>query len=266
MPIRLAEYWGLLRAYLLPLWPRVLLLGAAIGGGIGVQIQSPFVLKQFIDSALAGAPAPALGVLALLFLGLAAANQLLSVLAAYASQDVGWRATNQLRADVTRHALELDLSFHKSRNPGEMIERIDGDVTALANFFSQFVLQVLSNAVLLVGVLVVLFGVNWRVGVALTGFAAANLCSLLYIRSAATPGWQAARQRSAEYFGFLGERLAGLEDIRANGAGGHTLLGLARHMRLRLQAELKAGRGVAVMLMVSFGLIALGMATALGVS
>ena len=54
--------------------------------------------------------------------------------------------------------------FHKARTPGELIERIDGDVTALANFFSQFVIQVLGSLLLLLGVLVVLWTVDWRVG------------------------------------------------------------------------------------------------------
>ncbi len=48
-----------------------------------------------------------------------------------------------------------------------MIERIDGDVTALSNSFSQFVIQVLGNALLLVGVLLLLFQADWRVGLAL---------------------------------------------------------------------------------------------------
>ena len=46
------------------------------------------------------------------------------------------------------------MDFHNRRTPGEMIERIDGDVTALANFFSQFVIQVLGSALLLLGAIV----------------------------------------------------------------------------------------------------------------
>ena len=49
-------------------------------------------------------------------------------------------------------------AFHNARTPGELIERIDGDVTALANFFSRFVIQLLGNALLLLGVLALLFG------------------------------------------------------------------------------------------------------------
>ena len=37
------------------------------------------------------------------------------------------------------------MGFHKSTTPGELIERIDGDVTALSNFFSAFMIRVVGN-------------------------------------------------------------------------------------------------------------------------
>ena len=37
------------------------------------------------------------------------------------------------------------MGFHKDHTPGELIERIDGDVTALANFFSAFIIKVVGQ-------------------------------------------------------------------------------------------------------------------------
>ena len=64
------------------------------------------------------------------------------------------------------------MSFHNEHTPGEMIERIDGDANQLGGFFSTFVIQILGNAVLLVGILALLFREDWRAGLALTLFAA----------------------------------------------------------------------------------------------
>jgi ABC-type multidrug transport system fused ATPase/permease subunit len=88
---------------------------------------------------------------------------------------VGWTATNDLRADLALHCLRLDMSFHKKRTPGEMIERIDGDVTALANFFSQIVLKLLGNAILITGNLTfastnTLYVIGYTVGLALGAY------------------------------------------------------------------------------------------------
>ncbi len=41
---------------------------------------------------------------------------------------------------------------------------MDGDVNALANFFSQFFINMLGNLLLVVGALVLLFREDWRWG------------------------------------------------------------------------------------------------------
>ena len=72
------------------------------------------------------------------------AQQALALGATWVGQRIGWAATNELRADLADHCMRLDLAFHKQRTPGSLIERIDGDVTALSNF-SQFVVHVVGN-------------------------------------------------------------------------------------------------------------------------
>ena len=63
---------------------------------------------------------------------------------------------------MLRHCLYLDLSFHQQYTPGEMIERIDGDINALTRFFSQLVVQIFGNGLLLIGVTVVLLREDLR--------------------------------------------------------------------------------------------------------
>ena len=41
-----------------------------------------------------------------------------------------------MRRDLAKHVLDLDMGFHKEHTPGELIERIDGDVTALSNLIT----------------------------------------------------------------------------------------------------------------------------------
>src|SRR6266508_4522510 len=126
---------------------------------------------------------------------MALAAQAAAVYGTYLSETVGWTATNALRYDLAAHLLRLDMSFHKTRTPGEMIQRIDGDVDALSTFFSQFVLFVLGN----------LLGMSL--------FALVALSVLVRLRSFAVPRWVAQREEMAQFFGFVGEQLAGREDI-----------------------------------------------------
>jgi ATP-binding cassette subfamily B protein len=231
----LSAYRGLLETYLWPhrallAWLTLLLLAS-----IAVQVASPQLLGVFIDTALHGAPLQQLIVLAVVFLAASLVQQGLLIGATYFSERVAWTATNALRADLTRHCLQLDPSFHAEHTPGELIERIDGDVTAVASFFSQFVIQVLGNILLLLGILVMLWTFDLRVGLALSGFAAVALAVMLRTRALAVPAWVAFRQSSARLFGFIEELLNGLEDVRSLGADRFVLhrLGLSAGDRLR---------------------------------
>lgn len=223
MQIPLREYWNLLVAYLKPLWKQVSLLGVLLLVGIGLQLLNPQILRNFIDTALAGGKTEGLVWAALLFIGIALVGQGLALLATYLSETIAWRATNTLRNDLSAHALRLDMNFHNLQTPGQLIERIDGDITTLANFFSQFVLRVLSNLILLIGVLILLFVEDWRVGLAISLFAIFTLWALSKVRNVAVGAAKDSRESSAQVFGFLEERLAGTEDIRANGGEAHTM-------------------------------------------
>ena len=128
--VRFKQYVDLLVKYMAPQKRLVLAVALLLFSGIGLQLVNPQILRYFIDEALAGSPIGTLLTAAALFTGIALVQQMVSVLAAYTSSRVGWTATNALRADLTRHCLHLDMSFHNNRTPGEMIERIDGVPTS----------------------------------------------------------------------------------------------------------------------------------------
>lgn len=226
-----------LATYLLPHWPRVLALGGLLIGATALQLVNPQILRAFIDDALGSGEPSALARLAILFLGIAVAGQVLAVAEVYVAENLGQTTTNALRADLAEHCLGLDLGFHNARTPGELIERVDGDVANLANFFSRFVVQIVGNALLFVGVLVLLFRVTLLVGTAVCASAIIALAILYRLRVVGVPRWTAARQATAELFGFLEERLAGTEDLRALGAVDHTLRRLAERADRLLRAE-----------------------------
>jgi ATP-binding cassette, subfamily B, bacterial len=135
----------------------------------------------------------------------------------------------------------MDQSFHKTRTPGELIERIDGDATALANFFSQLVIQVAGNLLLLVGVLALLWGTDWRIGLLMSGVAVVAFLVLNRLQRRVSPLWKIARQQSAELYGFLEERLAGTEDIRSSGAQQYTMRRFYERLGEQFRAERRAG-------------------------
>jgi len=240
MRLTAKPYWELLVTYLRPRRFKVLLLAFLGLSNIGLQVVNPQFLGYFIDTALKQAPISILLLIGLTFLGLSILQQLLGVSEAYVSEDIGWAATNDLRADLTRHVLQLDTSFHNTHSPGELIERIDGDVGVLANFFSQFILRIFGNAVFILGVVVVLFFTDWRIGFALGGFSVVAIIALTLLRGLAVADWTRARQASADLYAFIEERLMGTEDIRANGGTSYVIYRLCSLMSKLLRQFRKA--------------------------
>ena len=261
----LKEYWALLSSYLVPQWRRLLLLAVLLSGQIALQLVNPQIIRRFIDVASTGGSLQELGRAALLFICLAVAAQLLALGTVAVGENVSWTAINALRSDLTLHCLRLDMPFHKTHAPGELIERIDGDVNALGNF-AQLVLRLIASALLTAGILVLLFHENWRIGAVGLVYALLTVTLLRVVQKPVTQAWADSRQVEAEWVGFTGERLTGTEDIRAAGAESHVMgqyYGLMRRIsRAWIKAKtvqaLSTNVGAAVYLVTRIAILAVG--------
>ena len=221
---------ALVRTYLLPYLPRLLVLLLLLTLASALTLASPRILAAFIDVVF-GRSDLSLTLLGGAFLALALVNQAITIGSNYIGTDLGLRATNALRTDLTLHCLDLDMSFHNTTPPGELIERIDGDVSLLNEFFSNFLVVLVTNALLLVGALVAIALIDWRACAAVAIVTITMLVVLDRTRRFAVPRIHAERETSAQLFGMLEERLAGIEDMRANGGGGYVLRRFTERVR-----------------------------------
>ena len=262
IPVR--AYWRLLRKYLRPLRARVVLLAVLLLTGIAFQVINPQLIRSFIDGAQAGADLSTLLSYAAIFVLLAVGHQALSVTSTYFAEQVGWTATNEMRAELAEHLLDLDMSFHKTKTPGELIERVDGDVTTLSNFFSAFVIHVVGNSVLLASVIFLMWREHPLIGIGMTAFALVAGVLMIGLQAVAIPWWRAVRGKRAEFFGFLGEQLGGTEDIRANGAVPYMMHRFTLIHREWLPMEVRGRWGFAMLWATSIAVYVFGLALVFG--
>ncbi len=229
MNISFKSYWNLLADHICSQRGRFILLAVMLFGSIGLRIIAPQIMRNFIDSALAGEALSTLTWTAVSFISIALIQQGVHIGVTWLGENVAWTATNDLRAELAEHAVHLDMRFHNDHTPGELIERIDGDVTELATFFSQFALNLIANGLLLVGILIALFLEDWRVGIGFTVYSILVLTILGKVKDIAIPHQKARREAEAQYFGFIEEQLSGTEDIRSSGAVDFSIRELFRH-------------------------------------
>lgn len=228
---------------------------------IGLQIVNPQIMRFFIDAASAGKSLNQLLAAAIGFLVAALVQQALAVGATYQGEYVAWTATNALREDLAAHSLSLDMQIHSDKSPGEFIERIETDATNFSNFFSQLIVRIAGNLLLLAGVVIALIIVNPLLGAAFFAFIALALTALALVRGIAVPHQKAQREAETELFAFLEERLAGTEDIRSCGAVNFVIGRLYRLHSVILRKWWKAslmGLGIGatggMMMMAGYGL------------
>jgi ATP-binding cassette, subfamily B, bacterial len=234
---QLRQYWHYLSQYLKPQLPKVAVMTVLLLAGIALQLINPQVIRFFLDTAQAGGAARSLSIAALIFIAFAILQQVMNLAARYASLNVGWAATNHMRRDLTLHVLRLDMPFHKAHTPGELIDRVDGDVSHLKNFFSEFSIRLLGDGLLVIGILVLLFRESLTVGFGMLVYTALTLLILRLIQGMAVTKWAVERQAGAAMYSFVEERISGAEEVRAAGAEMHALRRLYALMRHFLQVR-----------------------------
>jgi len=217
------SYRATLSTYLGPHRGRVVVLGLLLLGSIGLQLVIPLILADFIDLALNGGAVAGLTTAGIAYLVAGILNQFLDAGASYLGADIGWSATNRLREELTSHLFSLDMGFHNDTTPGEMIERVDGDVTAISEFISRFLVRLIAAGVLLTGVVIVCWFESPIMGLTITLYVIAVILFLIRLRKVAVAAAEEERETSARLYGFIEERLAGVDDIRSLGAGRFTM-------------------------------------------
>ena len=243
------SYRRTLATYLGPQRGRVGVLASVLLATTGLELAIPLVLQRFIDGAIDGAARSVLVAAGVAYLVAGVLKQLFTGVTTYLGADVGWTATNRLREDLAEHLLGLDMGFHTDNTPGEMIERIDGEVTALADFLSRCVVRLVGAGLLLLGVIAVAWSQSALMGVAYTTFVAVVLVTVWRMRNMAVDAAEAERETSALLSGFIEERLAAIDDIRANGAGHATMrrfVGVMRDYFYRTSAAWRKRTGFRV--------------------
>ena len=231
--------WRALAAHVRPHRRVVAALGAALFVSIALQVATPQVVRTFIDRALDPADR-SMVVVTVLYVSAVVLQQGFRLVSVWLSEVVGWLTTNDLRAELMEHCLALDPDFHEATSPGELIERIDGDLNGLSVFFGELFLTVIGNALLLAGVLVIVWLQQPLAGAAMTVLVVIAVLAFYGVRRIAAGAWGVNRAATASLYGYLEERLAGTVDVRSCAAENHTLRGLYERTNGRIRTATRA--------------------------
>ena len=219
---------------------RIVALALLMCAGLGLQIFNPLVIRFFIDTAQSQGELGTLYLAAVLFIVVEVVVQVLDGATSYIGSDVSYRVTNGLRSRLVRHVLRLDLGFHNAHTPGQLIDMIDGNINKMSHFFQRLVVRMIGYTLLAIGVIVVLFLEDWRLGVAMGAFLLLFLSQHSLLQRISIPLWRKERRANEDLYGFMGEWLDGIQDIRTSGAKGYVMSMFHGAVRDKFRATFKA--------------------------
>ncbi|WP_336320220.1 ABC transporter ATP-binding protein [Streptomyces lavendofoliae] len=218
------------------------LLALVVPLGVGLQLVAPEMLRRFVDGALSGSPDGLLLTVAAWYCAAALGQTALATGGDHLAARLAWRTTNRLRAELVDHCLRRPAPFYQRHPPGELVDRVDGDVTRLAGVMSSLLLEVAAQALLVVGILVALFRLDQVLALVFAPFTVCTLLLLRRLAGRAVPFVTARQASVADLLGFLEERLACAEDLTANGAAPATMRALEDRLGTLYERARRAAR------------------------
>lgn len=127
----------------------------------------------------------------------------------------GERVIFDLRMEIVRHLQSLSLSFFTRRKTGELMSHVTSDATLVHGVITQTIISVLGQVLTLVGGLVVIFVMNWRL--ALLTLVVAPPIGLLgqFLGRRIRTISRAAQDAQGEAVGVLQEAIAEVRTVQA---------------------------------------------------
>ncbi|MGC8704646.1 MAG: ABC transporter ATP-binding protein [Athalassotoga sp.] len=128
----------------------------------------------------------------------------------YTSQSVGIRAVNDVRNNLFVHLVNQPMRFFDTNISGRLVTRVTNDAQNLNNMFSTMISSIFKDAVLIVGILYVLYIVNFNLFlITIPIFIAVALLTYLF-RTLSRKTYRVVRAKLAAINGFLAEHLSGM--------------------------------------------------------
>jgi len=214
------------RSYLKPYWPA---FSFALGQVLfisALELLKPWPLKIIIDNVLSGKPlpwGPAVGwsphrLLLFSCIGLVIVYVMLGglhILNNYTTIRIGQGMVNDLRRDLYSHLQRLSLSFYHRQQLGDLMYRITADTMGIQTLTMNGLFAILSASVLLGGMLIVMFWVDWYLTLLALAVCPALFCAIALLNKKMSLAATEAHQKGSTVYSVVQRTLSGMRVIQA---------------------------------------------------
>ncbi len=204
---------GLLKPYR----PRIALMAVAVILASAASLAPPFLAGQVIDAGILAGDTQALTRIVVAFLAVTVVYALTSYLQTYLVGWVGIRVLQDLREEVFKHIQRMSVGFFTRNRPGTLISRMTNDIEALNQLISQGIVTLFSNMLTLVGVVVIMLLLDWRLALITFTVLPLLLVTSIVFRTYSSGVFRVTRERIAAITAHLQETISGVRVVRSFG-------------------------------------------------
>jgi len=218
--LKKSRIFYIFQKYALPHKYTLTLLFFLVVSSLLINLLIPQFIKVYIDNLFSNSTSIVLRRIAFMFIFTVIVRLALSIAITYVGERLGWITSNKLREDLIGHCIDLDMDFHNSAIKGELLEKVEGDISFLGNFLSTCFISIISSILVILGISCMLMVENLMLGAVMLIPNTIIAIALLKLHNIAVPKWVNAREKSSDLFGFIEEYINGKEDIKARKAQG----------------------------------------------
>jgi len=205
-------------AFVAPYWrgfALVTLLGLL---STAVALAQPYISRLLIDDALLRHNMSALGKIAALMVAVTIVGFAVNIASSYRYVRLSAEVLFDMRLAVFRHLQQLSPRFFAKSKLGDIVSRINNDIGEVQRICSDTLLSVLSNVLFLIGSLIVMASLNWRLFLASIALLPVSVIALRHYQRRLTVETKTLRERSSDLGSFLIESLLAMRLIVATGS------------------------------------------------
>ncbi|MGB9666920.1 MAG: ABC transporter ATP-binding protein [Candidatus Cryosericum sp.] len=183
----------------------------------GTYVMDASSLSQFIPSErvwLRSVDASGIRRLSLLFLGIILAAFVVAYLNRVLLEVIGQRIVYDIRVQLFQHIERLPFSFLDRTPSGRLTTRVTNDIEALADMYSQALINIVRDGFLLVGVTAVMFTLSSFLTWVLMAVLAGDIVLTAVFRVSIRNAHRTARTCLARINSFIAERIQGVRIVQ----------------------------------------------------
>jgi ABC-type multidrug transport system fused ATPase/permease subunit len=206
-----------LLTYLSPHWTALSIAGLMVLLNALAQLAAPYLTGLAVDRFIVNGDLQGLNRLMLILLSTYVASWLTQAAQFMVTINVGQDVLYAMRDKIFEHFQALSLRFFDEREAGDLMSRLTNDTNAINRTLNAGLAQFVGNFVLLVGILIALLVLNWKLALISMAVLPLMFLSTFYFSKRARDAARRSREQLGKVSAELEENISGVRVVQAFG-------------------------------------------------